>query len=268
MHKNQIVDIPKVPGHKHSEPGIQKLSEAILIRDEREKLFKSEYLTIEQREKYLDSIKEELQARCKGLKYQIYEIGKLLCEAKKILPHGEFKPWINENFEFCYKTAYNFMKVYIVCMGHPEVVKYFKPSSLYVISKPDFPGGLREALFEGVKGPVDIKEKDIVQIALKYKNGELQISDKEVQDLLKKQRDISLWERYKIELVVMNQYIANRLERIEKLSEIHTVNPLIKTDTDEEELTRIEEELKIINQIKIYIAEINVMIKDLDEKCK
>jgi len=268
MHTNQIVDIPKVPGHKHSEPGIHKLSEAIHIRDEREISFKGDSLTGDKREEYLDSIKQELQIRSQVFKYQIYEMGKLLYEAKKILPHGKFQPWLDNNFDFGYRTAHNFMKVYIACIGHPEVVKYFNQSCLYVISRPNFPKDLRQALFDGVKGHIDIKEKDIVQIALKYKNGELQISDKEVQDLLKKQRDISLCERYKIELEGLKILIANRLQRIVELSTIHSVNPLIEEDTVEEELTRIEEELKIINQIKIYIAEINVMIKDLDEKCK
>lgn len=268
MYTSKTLDITKVPGHGTEELGIQKLSEAIRLRDEREISFNGYSLTGDKREEYLDSIKEELNARCKGLKHQIFEIGKLLFVVKKILPHGEFKPWINDNFEFCYETALNYRKVYIACMGHPEIVKYFKPACLYVISKPDFPGGLREALFEGVKGPVDIKKKDLVQLALKFKKGELKITDKEVQDLLIRQRDISLWEEYKIELKTLNQLISKRLERIVKLSRIQTVNPLIKTDTDEEEQIREEQQNKIIEQVEKFIEETDTMIKDLDEKCK
>lgn len=103
-------------------------------------------------------------------------------------------------------------------MGHPEVVKYFNPSCLYVLTKPDFPQDLRQALFDGTKGYVDIKEKDLVEFALNYKNEKIKTTDKEVQDILKKQRDISLWEKYKIKLEALKILIADRLKRIEKLS--------------------------------------------------
>jgi DUF3102 family protein len=268
MHTYQTLEVAKVPGHKTTEPAFQHLFEAKRLKDEREKSFNGGFLTDDKRGEYLDSIKEELKIRSQGFKFQIYEMGKLLWEAKKILPHGKFIAWINENFEFCYRTAFNFIKVYRVCMGHPEVVKYFNPSCLYVISKPDFPQDLRAALFNGVKGPVDIKEKDLVQLALNYKNGKLKTTDKEVQDILKKQRDTSLWEKYKTELEALNLLIANRLERIEKISTIDSVNPLIEKDTDEELLNRNEEEVKIANDIKGFMSKIKLMIQELEEKCK
>ena len=268
MHTSKTLDITKVTGHRTEHLGIQKFNEAIGFRHEREQTFKSKHLTNEQRDTYLLSIKEELNARCKGLKHQIFEIGKLIFEVRTILPHGEFKPWINDNFEFCYKTAHNYMRVYTVCMGNPELVKYFNPSSLYVISNPKFPGRLREALFEGVKGPVDIKKKDLVHLALKFKNGEIKITDKEIQDLLIKQRDTSLWEEYKFELNALNKLISKSLERIVEISRIQTLNPLIKTDTDEQEQIREEEQNKIIEQVEHCRDEIDVMLKELDEKCK
>jgi len=187
MYIIKTLETAKVPGHKTTEPSLQHLFEAKRLKDEREKSLHSNFLEEINKEECLDSIKEELKARSQGFKFQIYEMGKLLCEARKILPHGQFIPWINENFEFCYRTAFNFMKVYRVCMRHPEVVKYFNPSCLYVITKPDFPQDLRQALFNGVKGYVDIKEKDLVELALNYKNGKIKTTDKEVQDILKKQ---------------------------------------------------------------------------------
>ena len=268
MYTYETVERVKVPGHKTTEPALQHLFEAKKLKDEREKSLHSNFLKEINKEEHLDSITEELKARSQGFKFQIYEMGKLLCEARKILPHGQFQPWLDDSFEFCYRTAANFMKVYQVCMGHPEVVKYFNPSCLYVITKPSFPKDLREALFNGAKGPVDIKEKDLVQIAIKYRNGQIKTEDQEVQNLLKKQRDISLWEKYKIELEALKILIADRLKRIEKLSTIHSVNPLIEKDTDEEELNRFEEEYKITDQIENFIAKTAVMIMEVDEKCK
>ena len=162
------------------------------------------------------------------------------------LPHGKFQPWIDKNFEFCYRTAANFMKVYKACMGHPEVVKYFNPSCLYVISKPGFPKDLRAALFNGAKGPVDIKEKDLVEIALNFKKGEVKTTDQEIQDLLKKQKDISHWKKFKIELEALNILITNKVERMEKLLTVNSFNPLIETceGEDENEQNREEEQKK------------------------
>jgi len=268
MYTYKTLEVTKVPGRKTTEPALQHLFEAKKLKDEREKSFNSDVLKEINKEDCLDSIKEELKARSQGFKFQIYEMGKLLCEAKKILPHGKFKPWIKENFEFDYRTAYNSMKVYRVCIGHPEVVKYFNPSCLYILSSPNFPTDLRQALFDGANGKVDIKEKDVVQLALDYKNGKIKTTDQAVQSILKKQRDISLWETYKTELEALNQLIASRLERIEKLSTIHSINPLIEKETVEEEQARIEEELKITNLIETYISKLNEKINELDEKCK
>ena len=39
------------------------------------------------------------------------EAGAKLIEAKSILKHGEFKPWIEENCSFSYRTAKNYMDV-------------------------------------------------------------------------------------------------------------------------------------------------------------
>ncbi|MCB1179219.1 MAG: DUF3102 domain-containing protein [Leptospiraceae bacterium] len=260
INKNKTIDIA-------IEPEILN-NKAIELREKRENTFIRGCLTAEQKNKYLDSIKEELQIRCTGLKHQIYEIGKLLYEAKRLLPHGKFKQWINENFELCYRTAHNLVRVYIVCMGHPEMVKYFKPSSLYVIARPDFPGNLRDSLFEGIKGPVDIKEKDLIKLALDFKNGLFEITDPKVQDLLKKRSDISLWEQYKTELEALKVLIANRLEKIERLPTIHSDNFLIEEESMEEYAFRAEEQSKIENVLKKHKTEIDEMIKELDEKCK
>ncbi len=192
MYTIRTLETTKVPGHKTTEPSLQHLFDAKRLKDEREKSLHSNFLKEINKEEHLDSITEELQARCKGFKYQIYEMGKLLCETKKILPHGKFQPWINDNFEFCYRTAVNFMKVYQVCMGHPEVVKYFNPSCVYIICRTGFPPDLRQALFNGAKSHVDIKEKELVELALDFKNRKIKTTDKVVQDILKKQRDISL----------------------------------------------------------------------------
>ena len=42
----------------------------------------------------------------------VIEIGRRLCEAKEMLPQGEFDTWVKENTGYGRSTAYNFMKLY------------------------------------------------------------------------------------------------------------------------------------------------------------
>jgi hypothetical protein len=142
------IDILKVPVHKSTEPALSELFDAKRERDTRESTFKPDLLLPDQREEYLASILNELRKRGLALRYQIYEIGRLLCDAKRVLSHGEFKPWILEHFDHSYRTAKNCMNVYMVCLGQPEIVHYFNPSCLYIICSPKFPPNLKTALFE------------------------------------------------------------------------------------------------------------------------
>lgn len=40
------------------------------------------------------------------------EIGKRLCEAKEMVPHGEWTAWLEKNVDFSQSSANNFMKIY------------------------------------------------------------------------------------------------------------------------------------------------------------
>lgn len=262
-----VTENKKIAGFRTTEPALEHLFEAKKIKDEREKEFNNDTKKRINLDEYVDSIQQEIKIRSQAFKFDIFEIGRLLCELKRFLRHGKFQDFIDNNFDFCRKTASNFMKVYRACMGHPEVVEYFNPSCLYVIANPDFPPDLRQALFEGVEGPVDIKKKDLVKIAFQYRNGDIKTSDKEVQDLLKKQKDVSIREKYIIELKALNQLISDRMKKIEKLPNIYPSNPLIAKYTDDEISSRNEEHNAIIDKIEEFIAEINTMIKELNGKC-
>jgi len=262
----RTIDYQKVPGHKTTEPSLDVVFQAKYLKDKREASLDGNSLSAEDREEYIDSIGEELKLRTKSFKFQIYEIGKLLCEAKKQLPHGKFRPWLDKYLEFSYKSAANFMKVFKVCMGHPELVEYFNPSCLYILCSPSFPEDLREAIFDGVKGPVDVNKKELVRLTLKYRNNEISIYDKEVQGLLIKERESSLWEKYKIELEALKVLIDSRLERIKKLSVINPINPLIQEKEDEEEyFKKIQKQGEIESMIENFKLDIDNKINEIDQ---
>jgi len=262
-----VMEHTKIPGFKTTEPALQELFKAKYLREEREKSFKNDHDKRAKIDEYLDSIEEELKIRSKAFRYHIFEIGKLLCELKIILPHGSFQKWVDNNFDFSRESAYNFMKVYRACMGHPEVVEYFNPSCLYFLASPSFPAEFRQALFEGVKGKVDIKKKDLVKIAIQFKKGEVKTTDKQVQDLLKKQQHTSIRERYIIELRALIQLIADRLRKIEKIPNINSSNPLIENYAVAEVMSRHKEDDEITSMIRGFIVQTYNHIKELDDKC-
>src|SRR4030042_185321 len=94
----------------------------------------------------LGRIVKEVKHRVLICKKEIFNIGELLVEAKKIVGHGNFKKWIADTFDFSYETANNFMNVYNACLANPSLVGTIKASVLYQISSPGFPPDLREHL--------------------------------------------------------------------------------------------------------------------------
>ena len=59
-------------------------------------------------------IQTEVRTRFTNMKRDAFAIGEQLTEAKRILPHGKFQAWIEEEFqnELPYCTANFYMKVY------------------------------------------------------------------------------------------------------------------------------------------------------------
>jgi hypothetical protein len=253
-------ELIKVPSYKSSEPALSALFEAKRLRDEREKTFDPDFVIGDRREEYLASVGEELQVRGRAVKYHIYEIGRLLCDAKRLLPHGEFQPWVEEHFEHSYRTAKNCMHVYEVCMGQPEVLEYFSATCLEIICAPNFPADLRTALFENVKGPVAVNKKRLVQVGIKFRNGEIGIESPAVQELLHRQLEFDARERCKIELKALETIIRDRWQRITQNIRQHGSQPLITERRDPQEWID-----KIEAMIVGFQAELHSKIGELEK---
>jgi len=74
-----------------------------------------------------------------------------------MLPHGSFKEWINDNFDFGYNTANNMMHVYVCCAGNPDAASKIQPSTLYKIARKDFPDRLRQFILDNADILEDIR---------------------------------------------------------------------------------------------------------------
>lgn len=60
----------------------------------------------------LEVIGAEIRALTASMLGNVIEIGRRMVEAKELLPHGEFGPWIKENTGYSHSTANNFMRLY------------------------------------------------------------------------------------------------------------------------------------------------------------
>ncbi|MGI5963655.1 MAG: DUF3102 domain-containing protein [Lawsonibacter sp.] len=66
----------------------------------------------------------------------ILTIGRCLVEAKDILPHGEWIPWLNEQVEFSERTARRFMRLYRECSNRPALADLGATKALALLALP------------------------------------------------------------------------------------------------------------------------------------
>ena len=60
----------------------------------------------------LEIVAAEIRSYTWSMLTNIIEIGRRLCEAKEMLPHGEFMNWCTENFGYSKSQTNNFMRLY------------------------------------------------------------------------------------------------------------------------------------------------------------
>ena len=257
----------KVSTVRETEPAHNELYRARRIRTERENTLRFTGINPTSSEEkittYLDSIKQEITHRSKVLQHQIFEIGRLLCDAKKILPHGEFDAWVSKATQFSKSSALNFMHVYQTCMGYPEVVSFFQPSDLYTIAAPQFPPEFREKLF--VKALAerrlnDIGRKQLLEIVERWKQGEVNIDSPEVQELLQIEKDRDYFHFYYEELTSLLTLLSDRREKFKRLDSKFISYPLLDNERNE----RDEIFDKVIEKIDFIVAEVKMLRDEIN----
>lgn len=208
-----------------------------------DRMYKSRtyYSITDDYEGWLEEIKEEIIVRVKITKYEIFTIGELLTKAKPLCSSARvrFKDWIEDNFEFSYETAKNFMNVYENCFAYRAISENIPASIMYKLAAPNFSEELRDYLF--TQG--NLKEMSTMhfsQIIKKYQELGL--------DGIKE--DIKAINR---EMVFYNQTrfiidLAKReIQRIEELKD--KINSVLGTDLDHRDSTALQPEANEIVEI-------------------
>jgi hypothetical protein len=214
-------------------------------------------------ENYLESVEQEIKHRDKSLKHQIFEIGRLLCDVKKFIPHGKFLAWVEQKTTYSKSTARNFMRVYEACLGYPEVTQFFKQSELYEISRPSFPQGFRDELFikaYKVRRENDIGRKKLLEIVHKWNRGEIQIDSPEVQNLLMIEKDRDYFHLYKKELEALQAILEDRLKKFEKLDSKFISSPLLENDKD----AKADVYFEVLDMIKGFIVDVKFKVQNIN----
>jgi len=182
----------------------------------------------------------------------IIEIGKRLIEAKEMLPHGEWLPWLQEKVEFTERTAQRFMKAANE-FSNTTSMSYLGTTKVFALL--DLPEDQRQDFIES--NPVE----DMTTRELKAAIAEKKRLEKELEDLKNKEPEI-------IERVIEKPTTpADYFSSKRRLAEMEA-----KTKELEEQIKHVEEQKKLYERkANLYESDANkyeVIKRDIESLTK
>ena len=102
-----------------------------------------------------------IKLRLKRTVEDIIEIGRELTAVKADLPHGQFLPWIEAEFEMSEWTARQFMHAAERFGDKSEIISDFKPTILYALAAPSTPDSVVEKAMEKAETGAKITIADV-----------------------------------------------------------------------------------------------------------
>ncbi|UGY28178.1 DUF3102 domain-containing protein [Bradyrhizobium septentrionale] len=162
---------------------------------------------------------EAIRALGKRMIGDIIEIGRLLTEAKQIVGHGNWLPWIEREFGWSRQTANNFINVFkFEEFGKvPNFGNLSLPvSGLYMLAAPGTPDEAREALIARAEGGERLSFKAVaIQIDEARKKQATETADRQPtrKPAAKKRRDIDVRKRSEFDDNIDPKDLAGTLER-------------------------------------------------------
>jgi hypothetical protein len=129
--------------------------------------------------KRLLSIEHAIRKKLTVLKNNIYSIGRYLAQAKKVLPHGSFKVWIEYTFgkDLPYSTAAAYKAIYGTFRHNPKTVELIPFSYLIEATRKNFPKRLRRFMNQN---PASFKNWDLktfTDTCKAYENGKIDLEE-------------------------------------------------------------------------------------------
>ena len=165
-------------------------------------------------------IATDLRTRLINIKQDALHVGELLTEAKGILSHGQFQPWIEYFFkgDISYASAYFYMRIYDTFKDNPSSVKHIPTTYLLMLTQKNFP---KEILEHIKKHPEKFDNKNLKMINEVYnlwKTGTIGGSQ-----FLKLAED-----QIKIGIDIVNKSTLHRINSITRLSLEYGAGDILK----------------------------------------
>lgn len=177
---------------------------------------------------FLSLIAEEMKLRVEAINDHIFYIGKLLSEAKQVLNHGDYEPWVKENFpSISRSTANNCTRVYKTFAFAPHAVRDLPRSLLYYLSSSKCDEELREAYLASEFVDRTTSSQALRQLLIKVHKGEIDLESDEAQTLVKSFESNIKKGQY---LKILHE-LEQRAEQAQtKIRQIYASTPLIPTN--------------------------------------
>jgi hypothetical protein len=116
---------------------------------------KSDLKTKEDKQQHLTILAEDTRSRLKRSAMDIYYIGLNLLEAQRIIDHGQFLPWLRQEFGMSKTSAYEFIHVAEAFESKfpiiGNLINSIAPTALYKLAAPSTPQGARDEAINLVK---------------------------------------------------------------------------------------------------------------------
>jgi Protein of unknown function (DUF3102) len=139
----------------------------------------------------LATIITSIEGKLCNIKRDIFEIGRLLYNAKKILPHGKYEEWIEIHFarELPRSTASLYVKIFETFEKSPKTVLYLPVTFLLKMTQTSFPEEIFKIISENVNSDkLDVRAID--EAYTLFKKGDIDLSKFEL--IAKRQIELAI----------------------------------------------------------------------------
>ncbi|AUB35496.1 Protein of unknown function DUF3102 [Nostoc flagelliforme CCNUN1] len=226
---------------------------------------KSEFKTNEEKQQRLTSLAEDTRRRLKRSATDIYYIGLNLLEAQNIIEHGQFLPWLQQEFGMGKTSAYEFINVAKAFESKfpiiGNLINNITPTALCKLAAPSTSQAARDEAMDIVKAGKLIDPDVAKKLISKHKTPKIAKKQQQKISSSSQQNDINKVEALtlpKIEVNQMEQMANNSIalsftSQQGELEELKAERDIYKTQL---------EELKIANeQLQLDIVKLRYELK-------
>lgn len=157
------------------------------------------------RPRTIDTVTEDILQIKQRVSEDFMELGHCLCEAKEMLPHGEWLPWLNQRVQFSDRTAQKYMSLWREYEANPKLAldlgseKAFALLALPLEEREDI--AANGAVVNGKTKPAaDLTKNEVRQIVQERK--EPSVGQLAAEEYLKERAEEDAWYREQLRSVM------------------------------------------------------------------